>query len=142
MNQKTIGVDLFYLPPIEFFVAIAGYDTILIEKQEYYQKQTYRNRTVLQLANKVATLSVPVVGGNKKVKYKEVGIDYSQKWRKIHLRRMQSAYAKAPYFDYYFPEIQQVYEGAPSTLYTFNLRMLTLCLGLIMGPAKIEETVI
>src|SRR5690554_3623069 len=142
MNQKAIVVDLFYLPPIEFFVAIDGYDTILIEKQDYYQKQTYRNRTVLQLANKVATLSVPVVGGNKKLKYKDILIDYSQKWKNIHLRGIQSAYGKAPYFEYFFPEIQQVFMEAPSSLYTFNLRLLTLCLGFLKSPAKIEETAI
>jgi len=142
MNQQAIVVDLFYLPPIEFFVAIDGYDTILIEKQDYYQKQTYRNRTVLQLANKVATLSVPVIGGNKKVKYKDILIDYSQKWKNIHLRGIQSAYGKAPYFEYFFPEIQQVFVEAPSSLYTFNLRLLTLCLGFLKSPAKIEETAI
>ena len=142
MSQKTIVVDLFYLPPIEFFVAIDGYDTILIEKQDYYQKQTYRNRTVIQLANKTATLTVPVIGGRKKVKYKDVQIDSRQKWKNVHVRGIQSAYGKAPYFEYFFPQIEKVFIEAPSSLYTFNLELLTLCLGFLKSSAKIEETTV
>ena len=142
MSQKTIVVDLFYLPSIEFFVAIDGYDTILIEKQDYYQKQTYRNRTAIRLANKVATLSVPVIGGNKKVKYKDVQIDPRQKWKNIHVRGIQSAYGKAPYFEHFFPQIEKIFTENPSSLYTFNLRLLTLCLGFLKNSAKIEETAV
>src|SRR5690606_41368120 len=77
LNQNTasggkIVVDLFYLPPIEFFVAIDGVEEIVIEKHDNYQKQRYRNRTAIQLANHVKQQSNPVDAGNKKRKQVQV----------------------------------------------------------------------
>src|SRR5690606_32801206 len=92
LSHSVVVADLFYLPPIEFFVAVAGKGEIRIEKHDNYQKQSYRNRTAIQLANQVKNLSIPIVGGNKKTPYTDVEMDDSQNWRKIHLRSIQSAY--------------------------------------------------
>lgn len=140
MSEKVIVVDLFYLPPIEFFVALQDFDKVLIETHDNYQKQTYRNRAAVRLANKTEFLSVPVVGGNKKAKYVDVKIDDSQSWRKVHLRGIKSAYGKAPFFEYFFPELESVYMGRPQYLFDFNYELLTLCLKFLRRTAKLEET--
>jgi len=142
MPEKKIVVELFYLPPIEFFVALQDYEVILIERQENYQKQSYRNRAAVQLANKVDLLSIPVIGGNKKTKYTEIQIDESQRWRNVHLRGIKSAYGNAPFFDYFYPEFAQLFLQKHSRLYDLNYQLLTLCLKLIGYNVKMEETVI
>ncbi|GAB3664481.1 WbqC family protein [Echinicola sediminis] len=138
MEKRALLVDLFYLPPIEFFVAIDGADRIVVEKEDNYQKQTYRNRAHIRLANKVETLSIPVSGGNKKVRYKKVAIDYDQKWKNVHLRGIKSAYGKAPFFEFFFPYFEAVYQEQIDSLFEFNLKLLTLCLKLLQ--VKIEVT--
>jgi len=140
MNGKAVVVDLFYLPPLEYFVAIQDFDTLLIEAQDNFQKQTYRNRARVQLANKVGTLSIPLVGSNKKVKYREVKIDDSQAWRKVHLRGIKSAYGKAPFFEYFFPELEKIYLQNISRLYEHNFQLLTICLKFMQLPVKMNET--
>jgi hypothetical protein len=135
--ENTVIADLLYLPPIEFFVAVDGYDTIIIEGQDNYQKQTYRNRASIRLANKVEHLSIPVLGGNSKKPYREVEIDYDQKWRNIHLRGMQSAYGKAPFFEHFFPYIEKVFRKDHPKLFDLNLELLTLCLKFLQRPAQI-----
>ena len=137
---KTLVADLFYLPPIEFFAAVEGMETILIERHDNYQKQSYRNRTTIQLANQVANLSIPVVGGNKKVRYSEVKMDDSQNWRNIHLRGIRSAYGKAPFFEYFYPGLEKVFGKGHRYLYDFNLELLTLCLANLRHAAKLGET--
>lgn len=136
----TLVADLFYLPPIEFFAAVEGMEKILVERHDNYQKQSYRNRTAIRLANQVANLSIPVVGGNKKVRYTEVQMDDSQNWRNIHLRGIQSAYGKAPFFEYFYPGLEQVFLKNHRYLYDFNLELLTLCLTNLRHPAKLGET--
>lgn len=142
MIEKKIVVDLFYLPPIEFFVALQDYEVMLIERQENYQKQSYRNRAAVRLANKVKFLSIPVLGGNKKTRYSEVQIDESQRWRNVHLRGIKSAYGNAPFFDYFYPEFEQLYHQKYNRLYDLNFQLLTLCLKLIQFDVKMEETTI
>lgn len=127
----AIGTELFYLPSLEYFSAILGHEEIQLDATENYQKQTYRNRTKILLANKIETLSVPVLGGNKKIAYKEIKIDYSQKWKNVHLRGIISAYGKAPFFEYFYPYLDKVYQKNLTHLFELNFELLTVCLRLL-----------
>jgi hypothetical protein len=131
MIPKNTLIDLFYLPHLEFFVAILEQSELAIDIDGRYQKQSYRNRTSIRLANKVETLSIPVCNSRKNQAYKDVRIDYNQKWKNIHLRGIQSAYGKAPYFEYYFPYFQQVYDKNAAYLVDLNFELLTVCLSLL-----------
>jgi hypothetical protein len=133
-----ILTELFYLPPLEYFVLINDNRELYIDGTENYQKQTYRNRARILLANKVDTLSIPVLGGNKKQLYREIKIDYSQKWKNIHLRGIQSAYGKAPFFEYFFPYLEDVYAKDLTFLLDLNLELLTVCLKLLQSNTNIK----
>jgi|SRR5690554_5003979 len=139
-RNGVVVVDLFYLPPIEFFVAIEGMEELWIEKHDNYQKQSYRNRTRVQLANQVKDLSIPVIGGNKKTRYVDVKMDDGQNWRKIHLRGLQSAYGKAPFFEYFYSDFEKIFLGKHTNLYAFNIELLTICLKALRHPARLVET--
>jgi hypothetical protein len=138
-GQRVVA-DLFYLPSIEFFVAAQDAKEIRIERYDNYQKQSYRNRTAVQLANQVKHLSIPVHGGNKKIAYAEVKIDDGQNWRNVHLRGIQSAYGKAPFFEFFYPGLEQIFRKAHRYLYDLNLDLLTLCLANLRHPARLGET--
>lgn len=142
VNDSSIAVDLFYLPPIEFFVAIEGYDTLIIEKQEHYQKQSYRNRASVRMANKVENLSVPVCGGNKKILYKDILIDNDQSWKNGHLRGIQSAYGKAPFYDFIYPDLEELINRSSGNLYELNIALLTFCLKFLRFSVKLEYSTI
>lgn len=137
---KVVVADLFYLPSIEFFVAVQDAEEIRVERYDNYQKQSYRNRTAVQLANQVKYLSVPVHGGNKKIHYTDIKIDDSQNWRNVHLRGIQSAYGKSPFFEYFFPDLENIFLKANRYLYDLNTELLTLCLAFLRHPAKLGET--
>ncbi|MBR2478612.1 MAG: WbqC family protein, partial [Bacteroidales bacterium] len=50
-----------YLPPIEYFVAIANSGRVEIECGEMYQKQSYRTRCHINGANGLLVLTLPVL---------------------------------------------------------------------------------
>jgi hypothetical protein len=127
----AIVTELYYLPSLEYFSAVLGHGEIQLDPTEKYQKQTYRNRTKILLANKIETLSVPVLGGNKRLAYKDVKIDYSQKWKNVHLRGIISAYGKAPFFEYFYPYLEKVYQKNLTHLFELNFELLTVCLRLL-----------
>lgn len=138
--MKSIAIDLHYLPNLEFFAAIEGAEQILIFPQDIYQRQSFLNRTQIRLANKVETLSVPVQGRRPKIPMEEVLIDYSQKWQATHLRGIQSAYGKAPFFEYFYPYFETVFAQKPASLWELNKEMLTICLKLLQSPAKLVNS--
>lgn len=134
-----IWTDLFYLPPIEYFVAILDHEEVIIDLDQSYEKQTYRNRAKILLANKVETISVPVFDGNKKRPYREIKIDYGQKWKNVHLRGIKSAYGKAPFFEFFFPYFEQVYSKNLTYLTDLNIELLTVCLKLLKSSSTLTK---
>ena len=138
--MKRLAVDLHYLPNLEFFAAISGSDELLVFPQDLYQRQSFLNRTHIRLANKVETLSIPVQGRRPKIPMEDILIDYSQKWQAIHLRGIQSAYGKAPFFEYFFPYFEDVISKKPERLWDLNFEMLTICLRLLQSPVKLVKS--
>ena len=60
------------------------------------------------------------------------------KWKNIHLRGIQSAYGKAPFFEYFFPYLDNVYEKQLTFLFDHNIELLTVCLKLLQLDTKIN----
>jgi hypothetical protein len=135
--MNRVAVDLHFLPCLEFFTAIIDADEILVSPSEIYQRQSYLNRTRIRLANKIENLSIPIQGRRPRFPLNKVLIDYSQDWQKIHLRGIQSAYGKAPFFEFFFPYIDPVYKKKHATLWELNFDLLTICLRLLRFTGKL-----
>ncbi len=130
-----------YLGPIEYFTYIINCDSILIEKEEHYIKQTYRNRCVIYTANGVQSLTIPVikVNGNR-TKIKDIKISYAEKWQLIHWRAISSAYSNSPYFLYYRDELEQFYFEKHKYLLDYNNRLFETILKILEWDIEIKFT--
>ncbi|WP_375585856.1 WbqC family protein [Cyclobacterium xiamenense] len=130
MNQLSSGVvaDVLYLPTLSYFVAVRGAREIVLAAADPVRRQSFVNKTRIRLANKVETLSVPVYGVRKKQAVKDLKIDYDQKWLNVHLRGLQSGYGKAPFFEYFYSDLERVYLQKHPYLLDLNRELLTLCL--------------
>ncbi|SFO60814.1 WbqC-like protein family protein [Algoriphagus ornithinivorans] len=136
--MRQIIADLFYLPNLEFFSAISQCETLYISPFDTYQRKSYFNRTQILLSNKVETLSIPIVGRRPRLPLGEIQIDYNQKWLAAHLRGIQSAYGKAPFFEFFFPYIESIYEQEIPSLWDLNYKFLTICLKLLQLSVKVQ----
>ena len=80
-------------------------------------------------ANGTLSLSVPLEGGrDQKVKWKDVKINYAEPWQRIHWRGIQSNYRKAPWFEDYAPELEQLFLRKEKYLLDLNLKSMEYCL--------------
>ena len=59
--KKALLIESQYLPCIDYFHLIKEHDIIVIDSEEKFIKQSFRNRCNILLPNKVATLSIPVL---------------------------------------------------------------------------------
>ena len=133
-------IESHYLPCIAYFAAISNHKTIVIERHEHYVKQSYRNRCYINASHGKETLIIPITSKHNKVSITDVRIDYAQKWLNNHWRTIQSAYGKAPFFEYYSDELEQVLFNRQTYLYDLNLDLLTLCLKWLKWDVTIEES--
>ncbi len=133
-------IDLHYLPCLDYFAGLAQFERVNLEAHEQYQKQSYRNRCYVLTANKVDCLTVPVLNGTHKQLIREVRIDNSQPWPGRHWRCLRAAYGRAPFFEFYGPYLEPVYQKNWSFLFDLNYELLTICLQLLRLPAGLRLT--
>jgi hypothetical protein len=124
-------IEIQYFPSVAYFTTMLKYDEIIIESQENYQKQSYRNRCRILTANKIDDLIVPVIRGNSKTHIKEVQIDYNQKWIQRHWRAIKSGYGKSPFFEHYDTQIHQLIDKKHKYLFDKNLEIIETLVKLI-----------
>ncbi|MDR3246179.1 MAG: WbqC family protein [Prevotellaceae bacterium] len=112
-----------YLPNLQYFSKLLAGE-IIIEQHENYPKQTFRNRCEILAANGVILLTVPVKHSAAKIKTRDVKIDYSGNWQKLHWRTIVSAYRSSPFFVYYADDFLPFYERKEEFLLDFNCNFL------------------
>ena len=131
-----ILISTAYLPPVEYFSLIKDADEILVEREENYLKQTYRNRCYILSANGTHPLSVPVfLGSIHKTPVKEIRIDYSKRWQQVHLRAVVASYRASPFFEFYFEEIEKCILKNHEFLMDLNKSLTETIMG-ILGIKK------
>lgn len=136
----TSLIEIHYLPSIAYFSALAGTEAIMLESQEYYVKQTYRNRCRVNTAQGESQLIVPVTSKHGRVRIKDVRLDFSQKWLNNHWRTVQSAYGKAPFFEYYSDDLHDRLFKKVNFLYDLNYILLSMCLKWLRWNMPLTET--
>ncbi len=110
-----------FFPSIDYMFALAQ-GGVQIEAHENYVKQSQRNRMILLSDKGVERLSIPIVGQKGvKTPIGEILIDNSTPWQRQHLRTIRTLYASAPYFEHYFPIIEELYSNPSTHLFEFNL---------------------
>lgn len=135
-----ILLNIAYMPPIEYFAAMASEFTLSVSRQgkfvepsvvyieacENYQKQSWRNRCCYYSASGKASLSFPVVhdNGTRCNPIKQLRIDYSTPWVRHHERAIVSAYGTSAFFEYYQDELFAILESCPETLWELNMSLI------------------
>lgn len=123
-NSKAI-FNTAYLPPIQYMAKLIEHSLVEVEIYESYAKQSYRNRCVILSCNGPLALSIPVVkvNGNNTLT-KDIEIDYSTNWQKVHWKAIESAYRNSTYFDFVGDILSPFYSKREKFLADFNNKLL------------------
>ncbi|WP_262485478.1 WbqC family protein [Dyadobacter crusticola] len=130
-QNRAVRLELQYLPCLEYFTCILQHEQVLIDIEERYVKQTFRNRCSVLTTNKIDVLTVPVKGYEAASPTKDILIDYNQEWIRRHLGCLKAAYGKSPFYEFYASELIHIYGKKPKFLVDLNYELLTICLRLV-----------
>lgn len=121
-----------YLPPVEYFFAIAHSDRVLIEAHEAYQKQSWRNRCRILATGGPEDLSIPVVKEERLSRpIRDIRIDYGAPWLQHHIRAFAAAYNHSAFYDYYADDLIPLLERKPVFLFDLNMALLEKLMDLL-----------
>ncbi len=129
-------LPVFYLPPLSWLHEFTKPGRrVILEQQESFPKQTYRNRCNIYGANGRLSLSIPVkhVRG---AKMRDVEISYRERWPVLHWRSVESAYRRSPYFEFYEDKLRSLWDFHPDKLIDFNLNALSVIQSIMRTDKK------
>lgn len=131
-----------YFPPIQYFCKLLQTDVSWIEAQENFLKQSYRNRCIVMGSNGKLVLTVPVKRANSSIPITKIEIDYTEDWQRQHLRTLKACYGSSPFFEFYMPEFQSIFQERIPTLWLLNNTILKICCELLEITCKTKFTTV
>ena len=106
--MTTALLSTTYFGPVQWYQKLHRYDQVVIDLQERFLKQTYRNRCLIATTQGTQALTIPVVHDSKSA-IGDVLISDHGNWRHLHWQALQSAYGESPFFEYYEDDIRPFY---------------------------------
>ncbi|MFH1459687.1 MAG: WbqC family protein [Candidatus Omnitrophota bacterium] len=114
-----------YLPWLGYFHKIDKSDCFVFLDTVQYKKREFQNRNKIKTKNDWIWLTVPVkTKGSAAQPIFDVLVDNQTNWQAEHKKSLQVWYAKAPFFDKYFPFFENVYEKQWCTLIDLNITII------------------
>lgn len=121
-----------YNAPIQYYTKFLLDGPIVIDENEHYIKQSFRNRCLIYAADGMMPLSIPVnYSSQQKTKMKDVCISYQTNWEHLHWNAIISAYGSTPFFEYYRDDYEALYKQRYEYLSDLNRELLHLSLKLL-----------
>lgn len=138
-TNSTVVLSSLYLAPIEYYSNIFRADKVVVEINDNFQKQTYRNRCNILGANGVMPLSIPIEKyTSDKCMMKDIRISDHGNWQHLHWNAIISAYNSSPFFEYYEDDFAKFYEAKFAYLLDLNSELQSLIMKLLLIDTEIE----
>ena len=115
-----------YLPSVYYYKHFIKAEEAVVDVNEFFVKQTYRNRCTIVGANGLQDLIVPIENRSSKILMKNMRISNTENWQKNHWKTIESAYRKSPFFEYYEQDLYSFYSSKKyDNLVAFNTELFT-----------------
>lgn len=140
MNRNSVLLTTAYLPSLAYLREVLRADEVLLEGQEHFVKQTYRNRCEILTANGKLSLSIPLEKQADKEITSRKRISYAENWQQQHWRTITSAYKGSPYFEFFEDDLRPFYEQRFELLMDYNTALLKSVLHILRVKKEIRFT--
>ncbi len=111
-----------YIPWLGFFDKLARCDVFVVYDDAQYVHGGYQNRNRIRTRQGWRWLTIPIVHHHPQL-IKDVRIAGNQ-WKEEHLRILAHTYEKAPFFETYFPLIEEALNFDHELLMALNLHLI------------------
>lgn len=139
--MQRVLLSSLYLAPVQYYSKLFSAPEAVIETDDNYQKQSYRNRCTIAAANGPLSLSIPVEKPKGvKIKMRDIKIADHGNWQHFHWNAIISAYNSSPFFEYYRDDFSPFYEKRTTFLFDLNEEMRSLVCRLLEIDTPISYT--
>ncbi|WP_374958159.1 WbqC family protein [Gilvibacter sp.] len=134
--MKSVLIHPAYFGNIALWSVIVKAESLLLERCDNYQKQTYRNRLYIAHSNGKLGLNIPVKHSKdgERQKTATVSIENNFHWQRDHWRSLEAGYRSSPFFEFYEDEIKPFFDQKHLRLFDCNLESMKLVAELLGLP--------
>jgi len=129
MPDRNLPVSAFlpplFCPPVQWFAQLRNADCLITESGPL-QKQSLLNRCWIKTAQGPYALTIPLIHTGAARRYENTQISYHENWPVRFLRTITTNYRKSAYYEYYFPELEEIFRAKPNTLLDLNHQCIVL----------------
>ncbi|MBY0404588.1 MAG: WbqC family protein [Cyanobacteria bacterium] len=124
--MKIAIMQPYFFPYLGYFQLIQAVDQFILHDDVQFIKQgwIHRNRILLQGEPHYLTVPLKPYHQDDKILSVQITQDPNSQWKSKHLKLLQRAYQKAPYYNAVFPWIADVIQSAPPDISTFATHTL------------------
>ncbi len=136
MERETDVIPLYVFPPASYFHKLLSGPDVQISLGEKYIKQTLRSRFRIAGANNIQVLSIPVVHSSRNSGMAEARLDCSENWQVKHWRSIETAYRKAPFFEFYAHYFEPLFNRKYYLLAELSLEAIHIILKILKSEVN------
>ncbi len=138
MEQTINPFPLYCLPSVGFISKLSAIPNAEILLGERFEKQTSRSRFEIAGPQGCQLLSIPLVHKSTHASMAEVQIDYSQNWNVKHWRSIETAYRRAPFFEFYAHYFKPLFTKKYVLLAELNLEAIQIVIKILKFKISME----
>jgi len=145
--MRYTGIQPQYFPRLHYFARILNSDIFVIRDDAQFLRKhkypggrvdkSYQAHTSIKQAGGIQLLSIPTLHSGF-VPIAKTSISYNNNWNADHLKAIELAYSRAPYFSSRFREIKDILLRKYDNLADFNLTTIFWGLLNIFTDGKID----
>jgi hypothetical protein len=138
--MSEVVCPMIPFPNIYWWSCVLPVQKVMVDTEEHFEKMSFRNRYMIASDKGPLTLSIPIKEGRQQRKpMNDVLIDNDSNWQIQHWRSIKSAYNRSPYFQYFEPELQQIFTTKYEHLIAFSQDSIQLIMQLLGQKRQLEH---
>lgn len=137
-NMSHVAIQSALFPPIQQISHIMRYDEVIVEQNDSYAKQTFRNRLQIAGPNGLQNLSIPVIKPHgSKTKMKDILINYDKDWQDQIFKSIRTAYHNSAFYEFYIDDFMPFFNTKTPKLFQLNINILRKILEILEIDTKL-----
>jgi len=123
--MRVVILQPSYIPWLGYFDQMSRSDSFVLYDDVQFDKNGWRNRNRIKTPKGPQWLTVPVLTKGRSFPMNcEIGINWSVPWNSKHLKSVVQNYSKAPFFNDYIGDLEEIFSRRWQFLLDLNLAFI------------------